>query len=96
MRNVLEWIWTKIRLVSEFAEDKEEFDEKPYVFFKKIWSYEDGKEIIENYKIGAVCIFYIDSSENLDAQGLLNYICGGVYALYGEVADLGKGVFVVV
>ena len=33
---------------------------------------------------------------NTDAQGMMNYICGGVYALGGDVKAAGDNVFICV
>lgn len=63
------------------------------VYFKIVQSYEDCKLVIDNYKIGAVCIYSLDSTTNLDAQGMMNYICGGIYALDGDVNIVGENVF---
>ena len=40
-----------------------------------------------------LCIYRFEPNENPDAQGMMNYICGGVYALEGEVIDVGENVF---
>ena len=33
------------------------------------------------------------SVTNPDAQGMMNYICGGIYALDGDVSSVGENVF---
>lgn len=66
------------------------------VFFKNVLSYEDCKLIITNCKEGAACIYRIGLVMNTDAQGMMNYICGGVYALGGDVKAVGDNVFVCV
>lgn len=68
-------------------------DENSRVYFKSIQTYADCKQVIDKYKLGAVCIYRLDPSENPDAQGMMNYICGGIYALDGEVTDVGENVF---
>ena len=65
------------------------------VFFKIIQSYADCKLVIDNYKIGVVCIYSLDLAINPDAQGMMNYICGGIYALDGAVCAIGENVFMV-
>lgn len=69
-------------------------EKKRSVFFKNILTYDDGKAVIENYKRGAVCIFLFNQTQNPDAQGMMNYICGGIYALDGTIADLGENVYI--
>lgn len=68
-------------------------EEDSRVFFKIVQSYSDCKLVIDNYKTGAVCIYSIDPAMNPDAQGMMNYICGGLYALDGEVSAVGENVF---
>ena len=63
------------------------------VFYKRITSYEDCKEMIDNYKQGAICICSIPLSEPHDAQGMMNYLCGAVYALEGEIISAGSNVY---
>ena len=65
------------------------------IFCKKMTSYEDAKEVIREYKEGAECVIIFNQSENADSQGMMNYICGGVYALGGCIRDAGGNVFVV-
>lgn len=65
------------------------------IFCKKMTSYEDAKEVIREYKEGAECVIVFNQSENADSQGMMNYICGGVYALGGCIRDAGGNVFVV-
>lgn len=66
-----------------------------HIFCKKIMSYEDAKEVISKYKLGAECVVCINPMENPDAQGMMNYICGGIYALEGSVGEVGGNVFTV-
>ena len=66
-----------------------------HIFCKKIMSYEDTKEVISKYKLGAECVVYINPMENPDAQGMMNYICGGIFALEGTVGEVGGNVFTV-
>ena len=33
------------------------------------------------------------SESHIDAQGFMNYICGGIYALDGAVVELGVNVY---
>ena len=69
-------------------------EEDSRVFFKIVQSYADCKMVIDNYKAGAVCIYSVDTVMNPDAQGMMNYICGGIYALDGDVRTVGGNVFV--
>ena len=68
-------------------------EEDGRVFFKIVQSYADCKLVIDNYKTGAVCIYSVDPAMNLDAQGMVNYICGGLYAWDGDVRAVGENVF---
>lgn len=68
-------------------------EEDSRVFFKIVQSYADCKLVLDNYKIGAVCIYSLNPSINPDAQGMVNYICGGIYALNGDVSTVGENVF---
>lgn len=88
--------YVKPRFLVMYRRSTENYADQYRVFLKRVQSYDDCKEIIENYKTGSVCIFLIDQVEKTDAQGMLNYICGGIYVLQGEVSDLGHGVFVTV
>lgn len=69
-------------------------EEDSRVFFKIVQSYVDCKMVIDNYKAGAVCIYSVDTVMNPDAQGMMNYICGGIYVLEGDVRTVGGNVFV--
>ena len=73
----------------------EEKAPNPHVFCKKIESYEDAKEVICEYKAGSKCVIVFNQSENADAQGMMNYICGGVYALGGAVSKINGDVYLV-
>ena len=68
-------------------------EEDSRVFFKVVQSYADCKQVIDNYKVGSVCIYSLDPTINPDAQGMMNYICGGLYALDGDVSTIGENVF---
>lgn len=71
-------------------------EENSLVFFKSVISYEDCKLVIDNYKVGNVCIYRLDSNIFSDAQGMMNYICGGLYALDGDIKEVGENVFMAV
>lgn len=46
---------------------------------KKSWSkkhvqtYADCKQVLDNYKMEAVCIYRLEPAMNPDAQGMMNY-----------------------
>lgn len=82
----MDWILSKMRLV--------DVDDDSRVYFKNVQSYADCKLVIDNYKMGAVCIYSLEPTNNPDAQGMLNYICGGIYALGGDVSTVGESVFI--
>ena len=71
-------------------------EEDSRVFFKIVQSYADCKQVIDNYKIGAVCIYSLDQAMNPDAQCMMNYICGGIYALDGDVMSVGDNIFMTI
>ena len=73
---------------------KDKVPEESRVFFKIVQSYADCKLVIDNYKIGAVCIYSLEPAMNPDAQGMMNYICGGLYALDGDVSTVGENVLI--
>lgn len=85
-------IWT------EFAYWKKDkmLEQESRIYFKNVQAYADCKLVINNYKAGAVCIYSLEPDRNSDAQGMMNYICGGVYALEGEVMAVGENVFMTV
>ena len=66
-----------------------------HIFCKKMNTYEDAKEVICEYRAGAECVMVFNQRENADSQGIMNYICGGIYALGGVVWKAGEEVFVV-
>ena len=66
-----------------------------HIFYKNICSYADAKEVLDKYKMGAICVIKTNPMINSDAQGMLNYICGGVYVLEGKVNEVGLNVFTV-
>lgn len=82
----MDWILSKMRLV--------DVDDDSRVYFKNVQSYADCKLVIDNYKMGVVCIYSLEPTNNPDAQGMLNYICGGIYALGGDVSTVGESVFI--
>ena len=63
------------------------------VYYKDIKSYDDCKVLINQCKQGDSCVYRIETAENTDAQGMMNYICGAVYAMEGEVKAAGGNVF---
>jgi len=73
---------------------KEAVSEKR-IFFKDVRNCQDGQEVLDCYKMGCVCIIRMVSESHVDAQGFMNYICGGIYAMDGAVVELGTNVFVV-
>lgn len=95
MRSILDWVLEKMRLVDDGVVEEEEVErgESQHILFKNIWEYDDCKEIIDNYKSGGACIFRLIPGENADAQGMMNYICGGIYALGGEITEIGGNMY---
>lgn len=75
---------------------KDKVPEDKRVFFKNIHSYDDCKLVIDNYKVGAVCIYNLEPAIHPEAQEMMNYICGGIYALGGNVRSIGENVFMVI
>ena len=71
-------------------------EEEGRVYFKNVQTYEDCKLVVDNYKVGAVCIYSLDPTINPDAQGMMNYICGGIYALDGDVMSVGENIFMTI
>ena len=47
-------------------------------FFKTAQSFVDCKLVIDDYEKGAVCIYRLEPTQNSDAQGIMNYICGAL------------------
>ncbi|MBO5055206.1 MAG: cell division protein SepF [Lachnospiraceae bacterium] len=70
-------------------------EEDSRVYFKNVQTYADCKLVIDNYKMGAVCIYSLEPAANPATQGMVNYICGGLYALDGDVITVGENVFMV-
>lgn len=96
MRSIMDWILEKMKLVEEEEEGEDEEREEAgceQIFFKKIAGYEDCNVLIEHYKAGTACIFRVIPGKNADAQGMMNYICGGIYALGGAVMDIGGNLY---
>lgn len=81
----MDWFLEKTRLVEE--EDTQQ------VFIKEIRAFEDAKQVIETYRRGEVCIFRFSPDRSLEAQGMMNFICGGIFALQGDVMEVGENVF---
>lgn len=96
MRSIMDWILEKMKLVEEEEEDEAEEREEAeckQIFFKNIAGYEDCNALIDHYKAGVACIFQVIPGKNADAQGMMNYICGGIYALGGAVTDIGGNLY---
>lgn len=64
------------------------------IFYKTVASYDDAREVIREYRQGIECVVSFNLSERIDAQGMLNYMCGAVYAFDGSVKEAGNSVFV--
>lgn len=64
------------------------------IYCKNVMDYNDCKLIIEHYKLGTVCIYILDPMQNPESQNMMCYLCGGIYALGGEVCSVGGNVFV--
>lgn len=108
MKNIMDWFLEKVNLIEEYNIDEEHSEEsndilasrmesmsqKNEIFFKNILTYNDTKSVIDHYKLGAMCIIQLSPDENQDARGMLNYICGGIYALDGKIIKLGVNVFI--
>jgi len=75
---------------------EEVLEEEGRVYFKNVQTYEDCKLVVDNYKVGAVCIYSLDPTINPDAQGMMNCICGGIYALDGDVMSVGENIFMTI
>lgn len=73
---------------------KEQFNNK-HIFYKIIGSYDDARVVIREYKSDVECVILFNQIENSDAQGMMNYICGGIFALGGHVREVGSNVFIV-
>lgn len=87
----MDWILSRTRLMDM----GEMHPEDGRVYFKTVQSYADCKKVIDNHKTGAICIYTLEPEINPDAQGMMNYICGGVYALDGDISAVGENVFMV-
>lgn len=68
---------------------------KAHIFCKKILSYDDARNVIREYQSNSECIIMFNQNENSDSQGMMNYICGAVFALEGHVRDAGGNVFII-
>ena len=64
------------------------------VYCKVIRDYEDCNQGIEYYRMGATCIYIMDSLLTTNEQNLLNYLCGGIFALGGEICAVSKNIFI--
>ena len=98
MRSIMDWLLAKTRLVEEEEPEtetlvKEAVSEKR-MFFKDVRNCQDAQEVLDYYKTGCVCIIRMVSKSHVEVQGIMNYICGGIYALDGTVVELGVNVFV--
>lgn len=63
------------------------------VYYKVIRTYDDARRILDNYKLGALCIYSLEPQANPDAQAMMSYICGGAYVLEGNVTVVGENIF---
>ena len=68
-------------------------EESSLIYCKVIMDYEECNQVIEQYRIGTICIYMTDSLSIWDAQNMLNYLRGGIYALGGEVCAISKNIF---
>ena len=66
---------------------------KTHIFCKQISSYDDARNVIGEYMSNSECIIMFNQNENSDSQGMMNYICGGIYALDGDVMSVGENIF---
>lgn len=92
MSRMMNWFLSQMRLVDVETEN----DESGQVFFKIVQSYGDCKLVIDNYERKVTCIYQLEPLINTDAQGMMNYICGGLYALGGDVIEVGQNLFMTV
>ena len=88
----MDWILSRMRLLD--MEEEQEADQ--CVYFKNVHSYADCELVIDNFKRGAICIYSLDPMTNADAQGMMNYICGGLYAWDGDVTKVGENIFMTI
>lgn len=95
MIDLTEWLLSKMKLVDDPTEEPEmEAEGADRIYFKVLHTYTDCKAIIDNYKEGAACIFLLNSTE-VEAQGMMNYVRGGIYALRGMVEKVGENMFMI-
>ena len=77
-----------------WKKEKEIFEDRSQIFCKTVENYDDCNQLIEQYKTGVVCVFIMDPVANPDAQGMMNYVCGGIYALGGVIISVGENSFI--
>lgn len=100
MWDISEWLLPKMGFVDleENDEDKVEEQvqhEKKQIFFKMVCSFDDARAVVDEYKKDMECIILFNQVENPDSQEMMNYICGGIYALDGKIREAGANIFVI-
>ncbi|MBR2949475.1 MAG: cell division protein SepF [Lachnospiraceae bacterium] len=64
------------------------------IFYKVIQRYDDCRIVLDKYQDGMICIFCLDPGEDQDSQGMMNYLCGGMYILDGKILNVSGNVFI--
>lgn len=64
------------------------------VMVKLVQEFADCQTVIDEYKSGAFCVFRFEFATR-ETQGLMNFICGGIYALDGKVERVGENTYMV-
>lgn len=105
MWSITDWFLDKMNLMEEDEGGEDILEEdvifrlekvsNERIFCKNVKSYDDAREVLSEYKSGAECVILFGPGENSDPQGMMNYICGGVFVLEGNVRDGGGNVFIV-
>ena len=98
MNNIVDWLLSQMNMSNANDDEYEQVEQGKAgsVFLINVKSYADCKLVLDNYSRGNICVFKLDSFINSDVQGMMNYICGGLYILNGEVSTVGTNVFMVI
>ena len=64
------------------------------IFYKVVQRYDDCRIVLDKYRNGMICIFCLDPGEKQDPQGMMNYLCGGMYILDGKILNVSENVFI--
>lgn len=100
--DLLDWLIDKLKLtcdeeieISTSYELYEQNNNNKRIFIKRVQSYEDCQRIIDEVRMGTICLFIVSPVESIQAQMMFSYIQGAIFGLNLELNEVEKNVYLI-